>query len=118
MFCFNSKQTAAVFLAVGLSTAPHGAVAEKRDASPDIVSATVRYPDLDLSTAAGAKALLRRIRYAAFAVCGDLPGDTLDGGSARIACVNAATAQAVSRVDRPMLDAAFNGRRDIVQARR
>ncbi len=71
---------------------------------------TVRYADLDLSTASGASTLYRRIKGAALTVCG-----TEGGSLVEIAhwhgCVNAAIGEAVASVNSPLLTALYSGNR-------
>ena len=73
-------------------------------------SRTVRYSDLDLSTEAGAKALLTRIRRAANLVCN---GNDWRAPMTRSygfrSCVQAAQSKAVADVGSPMVTALYNG---------
>jgi len=61
----------AVVLAVGSLALAPAAMAEPDAVRP--VSATVSYADLDLSTEAGARAMLQRIRVTAREMCGSDP---------------------------------------------
>ena len=73
-------------------------------------SRTVRFSDLDVSTEAGAKALLSRIRRAANAVCsGDEWRAYMNRGPSFRACVHQASNKAVSDVGSPMVTALYNG---------
>lgn len=88
-------------------TASFGALSSAPAATPDnsIPSVTVRYADLNLSTEAGARALYRRITFAAKQVC---PADdirnlsTLDKARA---CQQAAIEHAVRLIDNPQFAA-------------
>lgn len=71
-------------------------------------SVTVNYRDLDLSTIEGATALYQRLKGAARSVC--------DGPSTGVAayqewrhCYEAAMADAVAKVNSPLLSALFHG---------
>ena len=70
----------------------------------------VSYADLDLSRPEGAKALYRRIQGAARSVCGGEPA--LDLGQRRIwqDCYNNAVADAVAKVNNPLLTAEYEHR--------
>ncbi len=71
---------------------------------PDV---TVRYHDLDLNTAAGAEELLERIKAAAASVCKPLYTGQLSSRLRRDACQRQLTAQAVEKVNRPQVVAAY-----------
>jgi UrcA family protein len=92
---------AAGFLAFGSMAIGGTALAQEPTASTNSsVTYPVRYSDLDISTAEGAKTLYLRIRYAAETLCesaatwGKKEGD---------ACVNKAVNDAVGRVHAPQL---------------
>jgi UrcA family protein len=68
-------------------------------------SVTVRFADLDLSTAARAETLYRRIRVAARVVCGPIGAPGLHRELVWNDCYQSAIANAVSAVNRPMLTA-------------
>jgi UrcA family protein len=71
-------------------------------------SVTVSFADLDLSKAAGAQALYKRIKFAARRVCGSQGGYTyLASQSAWRKCYDTAVANAVADVDRPSLTALY-----------
>lgn len=76
--------------------------------APDdsIRSFKVTYADLDLSKAAGAAVLYKRIRNAARIVC-DFYGDSIDKLLTRgyDKCISTAVAAAVDKVNNPMLTA-------------
>ena len=72
------------------------------DAIPGI---TVSYGDLDLSSPAGAQVLYQRIKGAARTVCAPLESKQLKVQALWRACFEEAVANAVSKVDRPMLTA-------------
>ena len=81
-------------------------------ASPDDVplSKIVSYRDLDISSEAGAQALLSRIRRAANYVCSgaDWQAQMKRGHNFR-ECVRAASSRAVSDVGNPTVTAMYNG---------
>ena len=64
-------------LALGAACVSQSAFA----ASEDIASVKVQYADLNLSSPAGAQAMLQRIRHAANTVCGAQPTSKIDQAS-------------------------------------
>jgi UrcA family protein len=105
-----NKTTSAVVrtIALGIAatlgyTAAAGNVALNRPVSGPALQYVVRFSDLDLSKADGAAALYARLRHAARVVCA--PGESREMGIAAMyrACMNDAIANAVARVDRPLL---------------
>ena len=64
------------------------------------VTSPVRYSDLDVSTAQGAKTLYLRIRYAAETLC---ESAATWGKKEGEACVNKAVNDAVTHIDAPLL---------------
>jgi UrcA family protein len=71
-------------------------------------SVTVNYRDLNLSTIEGATTLYQRLRGAARAVC-DGPGTGLHAYQEWRSCYQAAIADAVSKVNSPLLTALHSG---------
>jgi UrcA family protein len=79
-------------------------------------SMTVSYRDLNLSTIEGATALYQRLRQAANSVC-DERGTGLDRYQVWQACYRAAIADAVAKVNSPLLTSVHSGKsRSIVTA--
>jgi UrcA family protein len=76
-------------------------------ADPGAASRTVRFADLDVSSASGAQVLYVRIRAAARVVCSYYFFAT-DTDRAR--CVHDATADAVTEINQPALSAVFRKR--------
>jgi UrcA family protein len=74
-------------------------------------SMTVSFRDLDLSNLAGATTLYHRIQSAAKQVCGYAPGADLIERAAWQACYRNATADAVRKVNNPLLTAVHAGRK-------
>jgi UrcA family protein len=73
-------------------------------------TATVRFADLDTTSAEGAAALFSRIRTAARNVCVDLEADrSLEGKSAYQACVHLALGNALADIDLPALNTYASG---------
>jgi UrcA family protein len=70
---------------------------------PDIA---VRFDDLDIDTAKGAKKLLNRISSAAASVCEQVYTGTPSSKSRRDHCILQVTAETVAKVNRPALLAA------------
>ena len=83
--------------------------------APEGPSITVSYRDLDLSSVAGATTLYRRIQGAAKQVCGT-PGTNLIEQAIWKACYRDATADAVRKVNNPMLTAVHEGRKPAMTA--
>ena len=108
MTTFNSRNRlltrAGISVAFALCTCliAHGASA----AQTTVKTTAVSFADLDLSKAAGAQTLYKRIKVAAARVCG--PADRYTYGASNNAfrkCFEAAVAHAVAQVDRPSLTA-------------
>jgi len=77
--------------------------------TPGAPSVTVSFGDLDLSSPDGANALYRRIQAAARQVCGYAGGD-LSAQSIWKGCYRQAVADAVGKVNSPLLTALHTGR--------
>ena len=94
--------------ALGTSFAPASRAANV----PVLASATVKYGDLDLSTARGVAALNGRIRLAAEGICSPLEHSDFSSRMHKHACVNQVVADSVARVSRsaPTIMAAANSR--------
>ena len=107
MTSFNSRNKklarAGITVAAALCTClfTYGASAEQ----PQTASVTVSFADLDLSKAAGAQTLYKRIKAAARQVCGSIDGYTYMKSQRWRECYQSAIADAVARVDRPSLTA-------------
>jgi UrcA family protein len=104
----NEKlQRAGIAVAAALSTV---LLAHTVSAAPnDTVQIRVTYSDLDLSTAAGAQTLYRRIKGAAYQACKSHGRfSTLMSRTAWRRCYDGAVADAVAQVDRPSLTALQN----------
>ena len=69
----------------------------------------MRYSDLNLANPEGAKAMLTRIKHAARQVCEPAPESALEYPDWRN-CVAKATDGAVSRLNAPMVTAAYTGK--------
>jgi UrcA family protein len=115
MTSFNSRNKklarAGITVAAALCTClfTYGASAEE----PKAVSVTVSFGDLDLSKAAGAQTLYKRIKAAARRACGSIDGYTyMKPQSSWRKCYQSAIADAVARVDRPSLTALYKEESD------
>ncbi len=73
-------------------------------------SVTVSYRDLNLSTIEGATALYQRIRRAANSVC-DEPGSGVTRYQEWKSCYQAAIADAVAKVNSPLLTSVYGGKK-------
>lgn len=81
-------------------------VSYSASAELSVKSQAVSFADLDLSKAAGAQTLYKRIRAAARHVCGPVDQYTnLTSSKSFRKCYDAAIADAVAQVDRPSLTA-------------
>jgi UrcA family protein len=85
------------------------AAAEKGD--PGVATVVVNYADLNLSNPAGAKVLYKRIRNAAQKVCKPQSHVTpLHLGRTWRKCYDTAMADAIAKVNRPVLTALYKER--------
>jgi UrcA family protein len=92
--------------ALGFASAGQSAFAQ----SDDGASIKVQYADLNLSSDAGAKVMLQRIRHAAKSVCGPEPTSSIDRvATAHARCVKTAVSRTVSQLDSPMVTALYSG---------
>ena len=95
--------TRAGIAALALSTS---LVAYSASAEPKAKTQTVNFADLDLSKAAGAQTLYKRIKAAARHVCGPIDNYTfVTPAKAFRECYDKAIADAVAQIDRPSLTA-------------
>jgi UrcA family protein len=72
-------------------------------AGDDVRSETVKFPDLNLSTAAGVETLYRRIHAAASRVCAQPAGEE----AATRVCMTKAESEAIAKVNVPSLTAFY-----------
>jgi UrcA family protein len=72
-------------------------------AEPSVVTAVVRFGDLNLNNELGAKTLHGRLRNAAHKVCSGLEARSLRGAYKWRTCVDGALARAVEKIDQPTL---------------
>ena len=76
------------------------------------VSIAVSYADLDLSSPAGAEAMLGRLRLATRKICGDAPHPSqLSVGVRQKSCKRSVMTNAVETLGHPTVTAAYSGRR-------
>jgi UrcA family protein len=85
-----------------------GAAQASAGPTADSHSVTVNYRDLNLSTIEGATTLYQRLRGAARAVC-DGPETGVHAYQEWRSCYQAAIADAVSKVNNPLLTALYRG---------
>ena len=104
-----TKSILSIVLAAATLATATGFTAASVAAEQRTVSTTVRYGDLNLANADGAKAMLTRIKHAARQVCEPAPETALDYPDWR-KCVAKATDGAVSRLNAPMVTAAYRGK--------
>jgi UrcA family protein len=101
--------TLSIVLAAATLAAGVGSAGESAAADQHTVSTTVRYGDLNLANPEGARAMLKRIKHAARQVCEPAPESALDYADWRN-CMAMATDGAVSRLNAPMVTAAYGGK--------
>jgi UrcA family protein len=70
---------------------------------------TVSYAEFDLSKPAGAEALYRRIKRAAFLVCGGEDSPITWNRSQKDQCISTSVGEAVAKVNAPLLSALHQG---------
>jgi UrcA family protein len=98
-----TRAGASAALALCACLAAYGASAE-----PSTKSVAVSFADLDLSKAAGAQTLYKRIKAAARQVCGPRDLYTHVGSQKQFRkCYDTAVANAVAEIDRPSLTALY-----------
>ena len=78
--------------------------------STDVPQSTVKYQDLDVSSAQGAAVLYTRIRLAADTVCRPLDYGDLASKVRMHSCIRKAIADAVTKVNEPALFAVYNAK--------
>ena len=103
----NTTNTATRLIAGVIFTAvisSLGAVASAADSATD---KTVKYADLNISSAQGATMLYKRIRSAAADVCARFDHGDLSSKASFQLCASKAIAQAVSDVNSPALTAVY-----------
>jgi UrcA family protein len=102
MYRFATTALVAVALAMG---AQQACAAPSDDGT---VSVPVRYSDLDLQHAAGARSMLDRLNAAAQTACGPRPAIVeLSRQSAYDACVKESVSRGVRTLNAPLVSAAF-----------
>lgn len=100
-----SRSIRASVVAIGLSASGTPALADQSSSPSFEPKATVRFGDLNTSTAAGIRSIYARIREAAMAVCSG-PGDWYPTEHwARQDCYRATVDHTVSRLNLPALTA-------------
>ena len=102
---FLISAAAALFFAIPASPAA--------DADPlrPQVSVEVAYGDLDLSSSAGARTMINRLRSATRKICGDEPAPLQIAMILRYkSCFGTTMSQAVASLDHPVVSAIYTGR--------
>jgi UrcA family protein len=96
-------------LALGAAGVSQTALAQ----SDEVASMKVQYADLNLSSPAGARAMLQRIHHAATSVCGPRSTSRIDH-MARFQenCVKQAVSRSVRQLNVPMVTALYTGDRE------
>jgi UrcA family protein len=92
--------------AVTLSLATNSFASTSDD---DVRKVTVSYAEFDLSKPAGAEALYRRIKRAAFLVCGGQDSPITWNRSQKDRCFSTSVDEAVAKVNAPLLSALHEG---------
>jgi UrcA family protein len=98
-----------VVTVMGLACTANAGVARAADPG-QYLTEKVAYGDLNLDTAAGAKTLYVRLRYAAKNVCAPVVAEPRDLNGYHIwqNCVDGALASAVGQINKPLLSALHN----------
>jgi UrcA family protein len=109
----NTRILLGLTLSFAIAAGAEAAPAVFSNAAPSDAGATqvaVRYSDLDLTRADGAKVLLSRLRRAASLACGGRPSSPLDLGAMQDyhACVRNGLDGAVGRVNAPLVTAFYH----------
>jgi UrcA family protein len=100
----------ATLAALGLFATAYAASARPMIETADMVSTPVSYADLNLSTEAGAKVMLRRITNAARDICGsEPPRKEFDTYHLYGACLKTVTDRAVAKLNSPLVTALNSG---------
>jgi UrcA family protein len=98
--------TLTILIASALGRSAAGAAGSlpiQPSAADETLQSVVRFPDLDLSTSAGAASLYSRLRRAAGVVCAPLESANLRIAAKHRSCMDTAIADAVAKVNRPLL---------------
>ena len=111
----NSKLTIGCLAALFITGAMHPAQASAEEIVTRQIP--VEFKRSDLGSEHGARQLLERLRNASRRAC-SYDGPSLTAGRNYRACVDTAQAEAVEKVNAPMLTAMFQGQRAIQLARR
>jgi UrcA family protein len=85
-----------LILSGAMALAAHGTSAAVAESAPQV---TVRYDDLNLSSAYGIEILKRRIRHAAEVVCGGADAREVNSTMQHLKCVRDAADSALARVN-------------------
>jgi UrcA family protein len=104
-----SIPTLGIVLAIATLVAGVGSAGASVAADMKTASTIVRYGDLNLASPEGAKAMLTRIEHAARRVCEPRSESAVDYVDWRN-CISKATDGAVSRLNAPMVTAAYGGK--------
>jgi UrcA family protein len=104
MKTINYSNKRALVTVVILAAASFASGANAVEPSPGASSRTVRYSDLNLNTASGAKVLYQRIRGAAKSVCGDVDSKRLEEAAVAKACLDRAIVSSVRAVNSVQLN--------------
>ncbi len=114
---FNILASAPLLIGVALATGGPAKAETFGAHGAGPMAVTVRYADLDISQAPGARVLLKRITRAASLVCGNEPDrwGAFENVMFRT-CRKGAIERAVARVDAPVLAAQLNPRKVVLAA--
>lgn len=110
----NRSPFVAALAVIGLGLASTAALAGDFD---ETRSMKVRFAELDLSKQAGAEELYRRIKRAAFIVCGGQYGSIGAYGVKKSECYKSAVSNAVQQVNSPVLTALHGAKPQRVASR-
>jgi UrcA family protein len=111
MNTMNSSNRLRSLAAIAVFTtlaASYAGVAAARN--PELLQVTVRYDDLNVSTAKGAATLYNRIRMAAQGVCWPLDHGDVSSKRQMDVCTHKAIVDAVTAIDQPALFAVYSAK--------
>jgi UrcA family protein len=108
MFAKTSFAAIAALAVLGFAASSHASPVGASD--PNTMTVSVSVADLNLSSAAGAKIVLRRIHNAATTICGDEPDRRLTERFALYqSCVKTTVDRTVASLDSPVVTAMNGG---------
>jgi UrcA family protein len=110
MFAKTAIASLAAVAAMGFAAASHAAPVMSGSSDPAAMSVSVSIADLNLTSPAGAKAVLARIHTAARTICGDEPDIRMSERFALYqSCLKTTVGRTVASLDAPLVTAINGG---------